>query len=71
MQVMARQEPQRNSDQKNSDVEIIAERPLKRHELLRISLERFGGVWLFNSRKWFRSRKRRMAAHQEDMARRQ
>jgi Transcriptional Coactivator p15 (PC4) len=48
MQVVAQQEPQRNSD-----AGIIAEWPLKRHERLRVSLELFNGVWLINSRKWF------------------
>jgi Transcriptional Coactivator p15 (PC4) len=55
MHEMAQQDPQRNSPQKESgpDQGIIAEWPLKRHERLRVSLEYFGGAWLFNIRKWF------------------
>ena len=61
MQVLAQQEPTRNSHQEKSDPDagIIAEWPLKQHERLRVSIEDYKGAWLINVRKWYRSRERR------------
>ncbi|MGO9399736.1 MAG: transcriptional coactivator p15/PC4 family protein [Xanthobacteraceae bacterium] len=53
MQTLAQNEPRGNRPQTDSDVGIIAEWPLKRHECLRVSIELFNGLWLINSRKWF------------------
>lgn len=55
MQVLAQQEPTRNSHQEKSDPDagIIAEWPLKQHERLRVSIEDYKGAWLINVRKWY------------------
>jgi hypothetical protein len=53
MQVMAQQEPRRNSGEADPDPGIIAEWILSRHERVRVSIERYKGAWLINVRKWF------------------
>jgi hypothetical protein len=46
-------EPERNNNSCESDVLIVDEWPLNSRERLRVTLEPFRGVWLFNLRKWF------------------
>jgi len=55
MNVIAQQEPQRNSNQSksNPDTGIIAEWPINRRETALVSIEFYKGAWLVNLRKWF------------------
>jgi hypothetical protein len=56
MTTLAQDAPRRNSSRSNADdVEpiLIAEWPLSRGEVARVSIRSFKGTWLIDLRKWF------------------
>jgi hypothetical protein len=56
MTTIAQEAPPRNDSRSNADeVEpiLIAEWPIKRGEIARVSIENYKGSWLIDYRKWF------------------
>ena len=56
MTTLAQETPRRNGSRSNADdVEpiLIAEWPIRRGEIARVSIENYKGTWLISLRKWF------------------
>jgi hypothetical protein len=56
MSRFSQEAPQRNSSREKSgepEPIIVAEWPIKRGEIARVSIEPYKGVWLIGLRKWF------------------
>jgi Transcriptional Coactivator p15 (PC4) len=56
MSTITQDAPRRNSQHAKSDDQeplLIAEWPIKRGEIARVSIENYKGTWLISLRKWF------------------
>lgn len=55
MTVVAQDEPQGNRypQKDRNPPEVVAEWPIKRGEVVRVSIERYKSSWLFHVRRWF------------------
>jgi hypothetical protein len=56
MTTLAQKAPQRNTQHSKPDDQepvLIAEWPIKRGEIARVSIENYKGTWLIDLRKWF------------------